>query len=132
MIAFTGVDATLYLWGNSSVTLTSPKSGTYMNMQFMADRNNPDTQKAWVSIGGAAGNPDGAPKLDFDGVAYFATQNVWMFGNSIIKANSPTMSIVADKIWVQGSATVDVTNENRRNLPVDAAPQMAFGVRLIK
>ena len=132
MIAFTGVDATLYLWGNSSVTLTSPKSGTYMNMQFMADRNNPDTQKAWVSIGGAAGNPDGAPKLDFDGVAYFATQNVWMFGNSVIKANSPTMSIVADKIWVQGSATVDVTNENRRNLPVDAAPQMAFGVRLIK
>jgi len=46
-------------------------------------------------------------------------------------ANSPMTSFVADKIWVQGSAIVNVTNENRRNLPASPAPQMAFGVRLI-
>jgi len=131
MIAFTGRDSTLYLWGNSSVTLTSPKTGTYANMQFMADRDNQDTARAWVSIGGAAGNPDGIPKLTYDGVAYFPTQNFWMFGNAIINANSPTMTMVADKIWVQGSATVNVTNENRRNLQVGPAPQTSFGARLV-
>jgi len=131
MIAFTGKDSSLYLWGNSTMTLTSPISGTYMNMQFMADRNNADTKGTWVSIGGAAGNPDGAPKLDYDGVAYFPTQNFWIFGNAVMNANSPSTTIVADKIWVQGSATVNITNENRRNLAVGAAPQTAYGARLL-
>ena len=131
MIAFTGKDSSLYLWGNSTLTLTSPTSGTYKNMQFMADRDNADTKGTWVSIGGAAGNADGTPKLDYDGVAYFPTQNFWIFGNAVVNANSPTMTIVADKIWVQGSATVNVTNENRRNLAVGAAPQTTFGARLI-
>jgi type II secretory pathway pseudopilin PulG len=131
MIAFTGKDASLYLWGNSAVTLTSPVSGTYKNFQFFSDRDSGELRGTWVSIGGAAGNPDGTPKLSYDGVAYFPNQNFWMFGNAVVNANSPTMTIVADKVWVQGSATVNITNENPRKLRVPAAPEMAFGARLI-
>jgi Flp pilus assembly protein TadG len=129
MIAFTGKGATLRLGGGSSMTVTSPTSGTYMNMQFMQDNNDPNTHGLWCSLGGNGG--DDSAKLQFDGVAYFPTQNFWTFGNSVVNANSPSMAIVADKVWTQGSATVNVTNNNTRNLAV-SAPKTTFGARLIK
>ena len=55
-----------------------------------------------------------------------------MFGNAIVNANSPSMTIIADKIWTQGNATVTITNKNPRNLPVKEPPQTAMGVALIK
>ena len=128
MIAFTGKGATLQLWGDSSVTLTSPISGTYMNMQFMQDNNDPNTHGLWVSLGGNGG---GSAKLQYDGVAYFPTQNFWAFGNSVVNANSPSVAILADKVWTQGSATVNVTNNNPRNLSV-TTPQTTYGARLIQ
>jgi Flp pilus assembly protein TadG len=128
MIAFTGKGATLQLWGGSSMTVTSPISGTYMNMQFMQDNTSTDTHGLWVSLGGS--DTDSA-KLSYDGVAYFPTQNFWVRGSSTVNANSPSMAIVADKIWTQGSATVNVTNNNPRNLSV-FAPQMSYGARLIQ
>ena len=64
-------------------------------------------------------------------MAYFPDQNFWVFGDATLNANSPGLAVVADKVWVQGHATVNVTNANPRNLPV-TAPQMAYGVRLIK
>jgi Flp pilus assembly protein TadG len=132
MIAFTGKDSSLRIWGDSSVKLTSPISGTYMNMQFMQDHNDADTHGTWASIGGSdGGGGTGAAKLQYDGVAYFPDQNFWVFGNATMNANSPTLSVVADKIWVQGNATVNVTSNNSRSLPV-TGPQMAYGVRLIK
>jgi hypothetical protein len=132
MIAFTGKDSSLYAWGNSSLKLTSPKSGPYMNMQFMADRDNADTKGTWVSIGGNdPGKGDGAAKVSYDGVAYFPTQNFWVFGNAVLNANSPSMVVVADKIWTQGNATVNVTNNNPRSLPVPPAPTTAYGARLL-
>ena len=130
MFAFTGKGSTFYVWGDSSLNVTSPVSGTYANMQFFADRNDPDTAKAWISIGGNDGGASGVAKLSYDGVAYFPTQNFWMFGNAIINANSPSLSIIADKIWVQGSATVNITNDNPRNLAVKKI-ETGFGVRLI-
>jgi Flp pilus assembly protein TadG len=131
MIGFTGSDSTLRLWGNSSVTLTSPTSGTYANMQFMVDTNSDGVHHTWVSIGGSDGNPDGTPQLTYDGVAYFATQNFWIFGNAVVNANSPNLAVVADKIWAQGSATINITNENRRNLSVASPPQSPSGARLL-
>ena len=128
MIAFTGKGATLQLWGDSSVTLTSPISGTYMNMQFMQDNNDANTHGLWCSLGGNGG---GSAKLQYDGVAYFPTQNWWAFGNSVVNANSPSMAIVADKVWTQGSAIVNVTNNNPRNLAV-TTPQTTYGARLIQ
>ena len=129
MIAFTGEGATLRLGGDSSMTVTSPTSGTYMNMQFMQDNNDPNTHGLWCSLGGNGGD---SAKLQFDGVAYFPTQNFWAFGNSTVNANSPSMAIVADKIWTQGSANVTVTNNNPRNLKVAGPPTTTYGARLIR
>jgi Flp pilus assembly protein TadG len=128
MIAFTGKGSTIQLWGDSQMTLTSPVSGTYMNMQFMQDTNDSNTHGLWASIGG---NTASNSKLQFDGVAYFPDQNFWCFGNASINANSPSLAIVADKVWTQGSAAVNVTNNNPRNLPV-TPPTTTYGARLIR
>lgn len=132
MVAFTGKGSTLQIWGDATVNLTSPTSGTYANMQFMQDNSDVNTHELWVSIGGNAGGPDGAAKLSYDGVAYFPTQNFWTFGNATLNANSPGLVIIADKIWTQGNATVNITHNNTRNLPATAAPTMTFGAVLIK
>lgn len=124
MIAFTGDGAALQIWGDSTVKLTSPVSGPYMNMQFMQDRDDPNTRGLWNSIGGNT-------KFQYDGVAYFPTQNFWVFGDAVTTANSPSLTVVADKIWVQGNATFNVTNTNTRNLPIQS-PTTTLGARLIK
>jgi hypothetical protein len=134
MIGFTGKGATLQIWGDCSMTVTSPTSGTYTNMQFMQDNSSSDTHSLWASVGGASGSGNndgtGGGKLNYDGVAYFPTQNFWMFGNAVINANSPSLAIVADKVWTQGNATVNITTNNTRNLNV-TSPKTAFGARLI-
>jgi Flp pilus assembly protein TadG len=132
MVAFTGKGSTLQVWGDASVNLTSPTSGTYTNMQFMQDNSDINTHELWVSIGGNGGGATSNAKLSYDGVAYFPTQNFWTFGNATLNANSPGLVIVADKIWTQGNATVNITHNNGRNLPVNAAPSMTFGAVLIK
>lgn len=139
MLAFTGKGSTLQIWGNAVVNLTSPMAGTYKNMQFFQDPNDDNTRGLWASIGGSAGgNPadggdtGGAAKLSYDGVAYFPTQNFWVFGAAVMKANSPTVAIVADKIWTQGHANVTITSTDTRNLGLTAGPKATIGVRLIK
>jgi Flp pilus assembly protein TadG len=132
MIGFTGGDSTLRIWGNSSLTLTSPVSSAWKNMQFMVDPASVSAKKTWVSIGGSSGNPDGTPKLTYDGVAYFGSQNFWVYGNAVIDANSPTVAIVADKVWVQGSAILDITSKNPRRLDVANGPALMTGVRLLR
>lgn len=127
MIAFTGKGAALQLWGNSSVSLTSPVSGTYTNMQFMQDWRDDNTKGLWSSVGGNGNNA----KLQYDGVAYFPSENWWVYGNANVTANSPSLAIVADKIWTQGSASVTITNNNPRNLPV-TVPKTTIGAVLIK
>jgi Flp pilus assembly protein TadG len=131
MIAMTGTGAALQIWGDSNVSLTSPTSGTYMNMQFMQNPNDANSRGLWDSIGGSSGGQGGNAKLSYDGVAYVPSQNWWVFGNAVLNANSPTMAIVADKIWTQGSAYVSITNQNPRNLPVGPPPQTTYGAKLI-
>jgi len=95
-----------------------------MNMQFMQDRNDLNSRGLWDSIGGST-------TLKYDGVAYFPSQNFWAFGDTNITANSPSMAIVADKIWTQGSANVNITHNNPRNLAV-TVPTTTYGARLIR
>jgi hypothetical protein len=123
-IAFTGKGAALQIWGNSKVNVTSPASGTYMNMQFMQDRYDDNSRGLWDSVGGSA-------YLKYDGTAYFPTQNLWIFGDATVEANSPGLAMVADKIWFQGSVQVAVTHDNPRKLPV-TGPQTTFGAMLVK
>ena len=74
---------------------------------------------------------DGSASLKYDGMAYFPTQNFWIFGDATVAANSPDLAMVADKIWFQGSVQVAVTHANPRNLPV-TGPQTTFGEMLVK
>jgi len=129
-IAFTGSDATLRVWGNSTLDLTSPTSGTYKNFQFFQDANDANGRGAWVSLGGN-GNTDDKSKATWDGIAYFPTQNFWVYGNTVVNINSPSMALVAGQIWVQGNATLNVTNDNPRNLSV-AQIMTSGGARLIQ
>ncbi len=128
MIAFTGDDATLRVWGDSTLNLTSPKSGTYANFQFFQDPNDAKGRGAWVSLGGN-GNSADTSKATWDGVAYFPGQNFWVFGNTVVNSNSPGMAVVAGQIWVQGNATLNVTHNNSRNLSVSQVMTRG-GVRL--
>ena len=128
LIAFTGDDATLRVWGNSTINLTSPTSGTYANFQFFQDPNDDRGRGAWVSLGGNGGDTS---KATWDGIAYFPGQNFWVYGNTSVNANSPNMAIVAGQIWVQGNAALNVTNNNPRNLTV-AQTMTDGGARLIK
>lgn len=109
VIAFKGFDTSLYLGSGADVQLTSPSSGTYMNIQFLQDKDSsPDR---WVTMMGDI-------KLSFDGVMYFPTQHVWIGGGSIISARSPTYIVVAKKLWFQDNSITDVWQENARNLSV--------------
>ncbi len=109
VIAFKGFDTSLYLGSGADVQLTSPSSGTYMNIQFLQDKNSsPDR---WVTMMGDI-------KLSFDGVMYFPTQHIWIGGGSIISARSPTYIVVAKKLWFQDNSVTDVWQENARNLSV--------------
>jgi len=128
MIAFTGKDTTLRVWGSSTINLTSPTSGTYANMQFFEDRNDVNGHGAQVSLGGSNGDTS---KASWDGVAYFPYQNFWTYGSAVVNANSPSMAIVAGQIWVQGNATVNVTHNNTRNLSVSQTTTSG-GARLVQ
>lgn len=130
VIAFTGNDTTLRVWGNSTINLTSPVSGLYKNFQFFQDPNDQNGRGAWVSIGGN-GNTDDSSKATWDGIAYFPTQNFWVYGNAVANLNSPNMALVAAQIWVQGNATMNVTNENTRNLSVTQTT-IPGGARLVQ
>jgi Flp pilus assembly protein TadG len=113
MLAFTGKGAKFWMTGGAIMKVTSPISGTYMNMQFMEDRKN-TAGNTWVSIGGNS-------QLQYDGVMYFPLSNIWIFGGSIVNANSPTITMLGDKLWFQDNSTINITQSNSRSLPVQAA-----------
>jgi len=128
MIAFTGPGATLEMRGASQLTLTSPTSGAYANIQFFENEADPSGGGASVSIGGSGG--DGC-RLSYDGVAYFPTQDFLAYGDVVIDANSPTLALVADKMAFRGNPTLNVTTANPRNVAMAGAAQIASGAQLI-
>jgi hypothetical protein len=118
MIAFTGEagnwPASLILLGGATMRVTSPANGPYAGIQFFGAR---ETYRnlGWPTIGGAGG---GAATLDYDGVMYFPTQAVWIFGGSVVTARTPTLAIISEQLWVQDHARLTVTRENTRGLSV--------------
>lgn len=110
MLAFDGKGAKFWLSGGAIMKVTSPKTGTYMNMQFMENPNNV-AGNTWVSIGGNS-------QLTYDGTMYFPLSNIWVFGGSVVKGNSPTVSMVGDKLWFQDNRTINLTQLNTRGLPI--------------
>ena len=110
LIGLAGKGAKFWMTGSAIMKVTSPTSGTYMNMQFMEDRNN-TAGNTWVSIGGNS-------QLQYDGVMYFPNSNIWVFGGSIVNANSPSVAMLGDKLWFQDNSTVTITQSNPRGLPI--------------
>jgi hypothetical protein len=101
---------TFWLTGGAIMKITSPKTGTYMNMQFMENPNS-TAGNTWVSIGGNS-------QLTYDGTMYFPLSNIWVFGGSTVNGNSPTVSMVGDKLWFQDNSTINLTQLNTRGLAI--------------
>jgi Flp pilus assembly protein TadG len=110
MLAFDGKGAKFWLTGGAIMKVTSPRTGTYMNMQFMENANN-TAGNTWVSIGGNS-------QLTYDGTMYFPLSNIWVFGGSVVNGNSPNVSMVGDKLWFQDNSTINLTQLNTRGLPI--------------
>jgi Flp pilus assembly protein TadG len=131
MIAYSGADSALYLNGGGKLTITSPRSGTYMNIQMMSDRSLSTSKKneEWFTVLGGA-------RLSFDGTLYLPEQQIWINGvshDAIVVGRSPGMIVVADVIWVQGNAVIDFKQENRRGIAV-AMPSIRFdfGAKMVE
>lgn len=132
-IAFTGEagnwPATLMMLGGASMNVTSPVFGPYAGVQFFAAREK-YSKMGWPSIGGAGG---AAATLTYDGLMYFPTQDVWIFGGSVVTAKSPTVAIITEELWVQDNASLTVSLDNARGVPVSAAaPALQVGAVLTR
>jgi hypothetical protein len=128
--------ASLNLLGNSTMTVTSPVSGTYANIQFMGDPAQviDSNKKAWFSVGGSNGqgtDVNDSSKLTYDGVAYIPKQDFWVYGGATVNANSPSTVLVTDMLWPQGSAQLNITTKNTRGLNASPMPNVAIGARLV-
>lgn len=124
MFAFKGKGSTFYMRGGATLKITSPASGPYMNMQFFQD-DSIHTRNLWASL---VGNNT----LEYEGVMYFPTQNIWIAGGSVVKATSPTFVMIGDKLWFQDHSVVTLTQENKRNLPLDTPGGFRYGAFLVK
>ena len=133
MIAFIGQSSTLYMIGNTTMTLTSPTSGPYKNIQFFGDRN------VYETPGGNGTNGNnlsftviGGSVLTYDGVLYAPSFHVWFAGSSAIQATSPNYLAIAKKLWFQDNTKVIFEQNNNRSLSVDESKYLEQVARLIK
>jgi Putative Flp pilus-assembly TadE/G-like len=131
MIAYFGADSTLYLNGGGKLTITSPRTGTYTNMQMMSDRSLASSKKneEWFTMLGGS-------RLSFDGTIYLPEQQVWINGvshDAIVIGRSPGMIAVADVFWIQGNAVIDFKQENLRSIAFDPpTSRFVYGARLVE
>jgi Flp pilus assembly protein TadG len=130
-IFFVGANSYLHMLSDSEAKLTSPKSGTYKNIQMMSDRDLSASKfnEEWTTILSGA-------KLDFDGVLYMPEQQFLVSGTAheaIITGTSPTMMLVTDKIWAQGNAVFNLTQEDKRGIGADTGlATFSYGSRIIR
>ncbi len=130
MIAFLGKTATMYMIGNVTLTVTSPVSGPYKNIQFFGDRNvyvgpNKKAENLWFTVIGGS-------KLSYDGVLYAPAFHVWFAGQSEIEGKSPNYLAIAKKLWFQDNTHVSMELKNDRNLDVEEAKKLEKSARLIQ
>lgn len=131
MLAFLGSTSTLYLVGGASLTVTSPMSGPYENIQFFGDRNvypgpgNSGSDNLWFTVIGDS-------TLNYDGALYTPSFHVWFAGGSIIDGRSPNNVAVAKKLWFQDHTQVHFTQVNSRGMTEEPPLQLQYGATLFK
>lgn len=133
MLSFLGPTSTLYLQAGTVLDVTSPSTGTYMNIQFFGDRtaypgpgsNGTFGPNLWFQVLGDA-------QLRFDGALYTPAFHTWFAGGSIVEGKSPSYVAVAKKLWFQDNTQVRFTQVNTRGLTVPAAAPLQYGARIFK
>jgi len=122
LLAYT--NSKFWMTGGAVMKVTSPRSGLYMNMQFMEDAVSQNGNH-WVSIGGDS-------TLEYDGTMYFPNSNIWIYGGSVVKGKSPNLIMVGDKIWFQDNSKIELTQVNTRGLPVKETPRLRYGAVMVQ
>ncbi len=131
MFAFVGANAYLNMKSDAAMTITSPTSGTYKNIQMMSDGDLSDSKfgEEWCTILSGA-------KLDYDGVLYLPEQQFWVSGtaqDAVVKGSSPSMVLVVDKVWAQGNAVIDLRRDDKRKTGGDGiVANFGYGARLVR
>jgi hypothetical protein len=132
-IAFTGARATLDASGNSRIRLTSPRIGSYRNIQFLQDTGDTALRRAnqTFSVGGGQADERDGSEFDIDGMIYVPDMHVRFFATGRQAINSPSLAIVARRLTVRGDVSLGVTNRNPRQIAVARPPTAAIsGPRL--
>ena len=123
----------MYLYSGGSLTVTSPVSGIYKNIQFFGDRevyhgpgsNGANGANLWFTVIGDS-------RLSYDGVLYAPSFHIWMAGGSIVEAKSPSYLAVAKKLWFQDNTQVRFVRANTRGLDVADSAPLQYGAALFK
>lgn len=124
IIAFVGTDSVLDVNANSQITLTSPKSGTYKNVQMVSDRELMGSSKGEEATISSS-------VMDFDGLIYLPEQDMWIKGDSRVTGRAPSMIMVADQYRIQDGATVTVRQKDEREIGVGDVSRFNFSARLV-
>jgi hypothetical protein len=128
-IALLGKNSVLNLQSNATVTLTSPLSGPYRNIQFISDRD-----AAGSKGGEEVSTVQSGAILEYDGIAYLPEQKLSVYGTAhqaVVRGYSPSYTLIAREIEIQGNARVEQKLADRRGIgPVSAAKGFLYGARL--
>jgi hypothetical protein len=130
-IAFVGANAYLDMKSDATLTITSPTSGVYNNIQMLSDRDVSKSKfnEEWATILSGA-------TLEYDGVIYLPEQQFWVSGTShdaIVRGSSPSMIMVVDTVWAQGNAIFDLRREDKRGTGGDGmVATFGYGAHLVR
>ncbi len=104
-----GSNAELQIDSNSTVNVTPPSSGPLAGILFYADDNNSKTHKF-----------DSNAAANVNGVFYFPNSMLELNSNARIGAGSSCTQIVADRIYMDSNARVEITAD-LENCPAASA-----------
>ena len=105
-LAFFGPGSTLNSSSGSQITLSSPRSGTYKNIQFISDR---------IRAPGKVGEEVftlSSTTLVYDGAMYLPEQRVWVKGNSHVTIKTPEVAMVANRFRFQDASDVSILQDD--------------------
>ena len=119
-LAFFGSGSTLNSSSGSQITLSSPKSGTYKNIQFISDR---------IRAPGKIGEEVftlSSTTLVYDGAMYLPEQRVWVKGNSRVTITTPEVAMVANRFRFQDASDVSIVQDD----VIPTPSRFRYGARL--
>ena len=111
---FLGANSRFSIDDASIVTLTSPDSGNYKNIQFSSDRaldqSNNNKERSEVADDST---------LSFDGVMYLPEQDVRFSGSDEdlgITGSAPGIALIANTLQLEGEVKVTISREDKRSI----------------